>query len=559
VPRRASFAHPSLADLERQLSFAPPAAVRRRMLAAERLAGELDPALAYPLDFVVFRLTGFRPDAGDSVLVPGELLREDLAALVVRASERLDLAADERPGGAVPVAELARELGVDERSLRRWRGEGLLFHRVRLPDGRRRLAVYREALERFRAREGTRLERAARFSRIDPAARAEILARLRALVDAGLTPNLAAKRVAGEIGRSHEAVRLVASRFFAGRGRRAKTPRERILCGRALARGVPAARVAARLGIREATVRRRADEWRAGRLAGLRLAWIDYPTFGRPDAAGTILAPQAVREGLAPTLPEEATAILAAAADAAPTNARGRERERREAEEEAMLAAYHFLVWRAARTVEGFRERPAGRLERGALDAIETDLRWAARLARRLVERLLPTALARLRLGLGRDPATLGAEELRQALPTLVARIVEAIGSVDVTRERHLVAKVTFATDRLVATRFAGRAGPARAAARHPPGSVPLPGLFRNLVPWEALAPDALGDGRFDATRLADLSEADRALLARRHGLDGGPPATVADLARTLRQPLGRLAGRLVELERGVRQARAMS
>ena len=546
MPRRATFAHPSFADLDRQLAFAPLAAVRRRMEAAERLVCEIDPAVEYPLDFVTFRLTGFRPEGtGSPVAVAGELLREDLATLVLRASERLELRADEREGGAVPVLELARELGVDERSLRRWRGQGLLFHRVRLDDGRSRVAVFRETLARFRGREGGRVERAGGFSRIDPANRGRIVERLRELVAAGETVNLAAKRVAAEFGRSHEAVRLVAGRTLGLKAARDRTPRDRALCGRALRFGVPAAQVAARLGLPESTVRRRGDEWRAARLGGLRLAWIEYPTFARPDADETILAPAAVKKDLAPALPEEATAILALAA-AEPSSPRGRPRTGASADE-SMLAAFHFLVRRASRSIGTLR--PTGRrLDRVGLDRAETDLRWAARLLRRLVERSLPAALVRLRQGLGRDPATLPADEIRNLLSAVVARISESVATVEIARGQSLAAKVNLAIDRLVATRGAARA--ARAAARHPPGSLPMPGLFRTLVPWEA---EALG-AWVDAGRLAGLDAKPRRLLARRHGLDGGPPAMLAELARETREPLGRLVGRLAEAERAARR-----
>jgi hypothetical protein len=77
-----------------------------------------------------------------------------------------------------------------------------------------------------------------------------------------------------------------------------------------------------------------------------------------------------------------------------------------------------------------------------------------------------------------------------------------------------------------------------------------MPGLFRTLVPWEA---EALG-AWVDAGRLAGLDAKPRRLLARRHGLDGGPPAMLAELACEIREPLGRLVGRLAEAERAARR-----
>jgi hypothetical protein len=213
-----------------------------------------------------------------------------------------------------------------------------------------------------------------------------------------------------------------------------------------------------------------------------------------------------------------------------------------------MLAAYHLLVRRASRSIAAL-EATGHRLDRTALDRAETDLRWAARLLRRLVERLIPAAVVRLRQGLGRDPATLPADEIRALVAATVARISESIATVEIARGQSLAAKVNLAIDRLVATRGIGRA--ARAAARHPPGSLPMPGLFREIASW---LPDLLGPWP-DGARLARLDPGERSLLARRHGLDGGPPATLVELARDAREPLGRLVGRLAEAERAARRS----
>jgi hypothetical protein len=252
-----------------------------------------------------------------------------------------------------------------------------------------------------------------------------------------------------------------------------------------------------------------------------------------------------VRSGLAPTLPEEATAIVAAAAEAGSSRRRARDDDA----DESMLAAFHLLVRRASQGIHRL-EDSARRLDRAAIDRIETDLRWASRLMRKLVERSLPAALVRIRQGIGRDPATLSADEIRGLLSSLVPQVVEAIGSVEVARGQRLAAKVTLATDRLVAKRFAGRGPTSRAAAKHASGSVPIEGLFRDLVPWEELV---LGPWR-DASRLDRLDPASRRLLARRHGLGDLPPATIAELARDAREPRGRMTGRLVEAEREARR-----
>src|SRR5437762_6337485 len=57
----AKFRIDTLDDLARQLTFSPHAARVAQIAAAEALLHTLDPAKAYPLDYVIFRITGYHP------------------------------------------------------------------------------------------------------------------------------------------------------------------------------------------------------------------------------------------------------------------------------------------------------------------------------------------------------------------------------------------------------------------------------------------------------------------------------------------------------------------
>src|SRR5688572_15617995 len=73
---------PALAEIARRLRYVPPKAARRQLEAAEGIAGDLDPAATYPEDWVVFRLTGYRPEIAEPALIAGERLIADLSPLV---------------------------------------------------------------------------------------------------------------------------------------------------------------------------------------------------------------------------------------------------------------------------------------------------------------------------------------------------------------------------------------------------------------------------------------------------------------------------------------------
>lgn len=544
------------------MAFAPPDALRRQMEAAERLVHEIEDAATYPFEFVMWKLTGFRQDEGAIKPLPGRLLRGDLVTFVLHLSERVLMTHQERPGGAIALSDLAGELGVAEKTLRRWRDRGLVAHRIELPDGRVRVGVFRESLARFTSRHRELVGDAATFSRLGGAAESAALARIAELVHSGQTPNLAAKRVATEIGRSHETIRQLLLRASppsgrAGEGGPARGLRgdrasrrsldrrswDRRLAYRAWRFGIAVERVAETVGGSADAVRRRIDGVRAERLRALRLAWVEFPTFERSDAAETILASAAARNDLAPALdPTDAMALLAAFKRERAMVAVSVHSDDRD--EEAALAAFNFLKRDARRRIVGLGKAPA----RSEIDRIETNLRWALRLKRRLVERLLPLAMLRAEQATGsvdRRPA----EEVRSLLERIRRLLSEVIEAVDPGKRQSLRRLAALDIDRMLAQHPPTRGS--LAAVRREPGAMALPDLFEGLVVWEEL----LDPFRRLRPIVSRLPESDARLLARRFGWDGGPPATLEELATAERTTVARITKRLVSAERALRGA----
>jgi hypothetical protein len=96
----AKFRLEALADLARQLSFTPQHTRAAQINSAEILLHDLDPQKAYPIDFVVFRITGYQPKTdGNSDLLTGLALQHDLGLLIEQVSDglHLDAAATHEP------------------------------------------------------------------------------------------------------------------------------------------------------------------------------------------------------------------------------------------------------------------------------------------------------------------------------------------------------------------------------------------------------------------------------------------------------------------------------
>lgn len=531
------------------------------MEAAERLAHEITDDATYPFDFVLWRITSFRASDADLTAIAGGVLRGDLATFVLHVSERIELTHDERPGGAVAIADFARELGVTEKTLRRWRTRGLLVHRILLADGRSRVAVFRAEGERFAARHAELVHEARDFSRMDDATERSAIARVRSLVADGRTANLAAKQVAAELGRSHETIRQLLLRTpgeLPVARRAAPTSRERTsrrsldrvawartLAYRAWRFGVPVERLAEAGGTTVDAVRRRIDAVRADRLRALRLAWIEFPTFERPDARETLLGSAAARSDLVARCdPGDVIALLRGITADRAAATRG------ESAEEAMAAAYSFLKRNARRGIVELGRAP----DRGALDRIETDLRWAIRIKRRLVERLLGPALLRVEQTLGVSLERRPVEEIRTLLSRCVDLVSEVVESVDPTKRQSPRRLVSLDADRMLAHMLVQHAAPtraSRASARHEVGAVAMSGLFTRLTPWTETV-DLLARGeRLTAT----LDAQQRSLLERRYGWSGGPPLTLEELAAEERTTVGRITPRVLVAERALRAA----
>lgn len=514
------------------------------MDAAEALLGDLESDGLYPDDFVVFRVTGYRPEGETSPADArrGEELRRDLAVLVRRLSEAIDLRVAETGREAIPIEEVAGRLGVSTRTVQRWRGRGLVVHAVRdeaAPESRRarRLVCFADALARFRAREGGLVARARAFSRVDAAQAETLIEEARRLAAEGVGLAEVARRLARSSGRAVPTIRAIVRRH----DRRSEEPifgahgplseRDLRTIERAFALGVRSGLIARRYGRTAQTIRRVADERLAARLRAAAPRWIAMPSLDYPDAEAVLLAAPALGQ-LPPTPPATADAValavrLAEAPDPEETTAT------------ALAAALNLLKRRAARELEaGGRRIAHGRLDRAA-----ADLRHASKVKRGIVALALPVAARRIEQFLHRPIPAVPAEELVTLLRLALATASEVVDRFDPAAGHRLARLLAWETDRALAGRPEGSSR--RAAARHAPGAVRLVGGLRRAHPWD----DWLDLPPSLEARLGDLPAAEAALLRRHHGLGAAPPETAA--------AIGRATGRrAAQVTRDLRRAR---
>lgn len=544
----------ALAELDRQLRYQPAEAARRQLLAAEALVRELAADdvddRVFPEDWVIARITGYRPELETPALIVGRALVADLVALVERLSVAAGVTVESLLGptthhsngepAAPPHAWLTPEQvcarwRISRKTLDRYRRRGLIARRAVRHDARHRLFFAEPDVARFEERHHPALARAASFERIDPQTEQRILRRAaRYRAEFGCTLNQAAQRLARRFGRSHEAVRQLLARHDAGADhpifaeRGPLTEREGRILERAHRRSVPMQRLTQRYGRTRTAIHRAILITRARMLLDLDLDGPRSPDFVRPDARARLLQPAAVREQLGRPLPRTLADLLEQAdAGARPPSPRI---------ESARAAAIWFLRAQAADRLATLDPAAPTAAE---LDRIETDLRWASRLRAELLRDQLPTMLRSLAALLDRPLTTLPTHAAAELLRLALVALSEATGRHDPFRGGRLAAPVGLAINREVSqwlrargARWAKPAGAGLATPRSDPADILLPDLATRLDPWQRwLEPDAR-----ILRALHTLDPSARDLLTTRFGWDG-PPQTLEELARNCHLP----------------------
>ena len=513
MPRAAAFTSGVLEELLRQLEYAPRETHLRQMDAAEQLLDDLQPDRLYPEDFITYRITGYRSDLpGHRTSVVGEALQRDLVTFIQSLSWTVDLPRRQPRGTAINLDDLASRLGVSRRTLQRCRGDGLVLHYVRQEDGQRRLACYPDALDRYLSHSAARIASAAGFSRITPEQRDLIIGRAKASAADGVSLNETARRIAVDIGRSHEAIRRVLRAEDRSSGQPIfqehgpLTIRDAVLIERARDRDVSMARLAIRFNKSVSALHRSLLRSRRSRLSTLPLVWRD----GDGAASSFDGLP-----GVCVDLPHHACldeSILLSADT------------RREPDAVRVgidCRAWGMLCSDAAKGIAVLQDGVT--VEQ--VDMVETLLRHAAMLHLRMVLECLPALLDRVEGHVRSSISGLPPRERAAVLQLVVDLIDQAVVEQGIDGGESIPGKAIDSLERTL-ERGGIPVRPRRATGRYLDASSGLLAMLRECIPWSWLVPSS---GRYQ--RLADLDPALRSLHVERYGFEGDAPRTLEAMA----------------------------
>ncbi len=269
--------------------------------AAEALAQIVDPSREYPSEFVVYRLTGFRPPRTNlpSQRMPGKSLHADLLGLMLDICDSFELRTSDYPEAVYDTLALASRFHVSTKTIQRWRWRGLSARRLVFPDGRRRLAFIESSIQWFVRERKSQVLRSMRFTQMTAAERNDIVHRARRMAQfTHCCLNDVARRLAARTGRAVETIRYTIRKHDAEQPDEAVFPylfaplgqQEKNVIYRCFLRGVPVPVLAHRYHRTRGSIYRVINEMRAHQLLQRPIDCIYNPQFDLPNADEIVFA-----------------------------------------------------------------------------------------------------------------------------------------------------------------------------------------------------------------------------------------------------------------------------
>lgn len=557
MPRLSTIETPALLALIDQLRFSGHGAILRQIDRIEILAGELDPTFAYPLHFIMQRITSYRADAPATgplaAIVPGDALFADLSALVEHLCAQIHLSEADLPLGCVNIEALAQRWRVTRRTIERYRRRGLIARRVHDEQHQVRLAFTPAAVSAFEANHAALLHDAARFTKITPEEARTLRARaLRYQQKLGWSSTMIAGRLAAKFNRSRSAVRQVILRppdpaaardepMLAVRPQLSDAQRSDLLS--AWDQGERTSTIAKRFNIAATSVSRLVAERQVRAMQASLRAWAEaLPAPADGQHPGPL---PAATHGLtletAPTWPSDLSALLAAAERARPLPP---------SVERACCAAALSVPKQTLAAIDALRGRSPTLTQ---ADAWATSLRCALAQRRAVALSLLGVALRACNERLSQPMEELPPAHAIEAYRAMIATVSDALDRFALGYGQRAAGQVTQHIARQLAA--APRAVEPRPLARAR-SLTRLPDGDALLAPWSAplglpgpLREQLIGqlDGRSPAPEGVEPAMA-RA-IAKRFGLSGSQPGTIAETAAGL----GVTSRAVLEAERRLR------
>ena len=293
--------HPVLRDFFDQLRFAPIPQKKKQLTASEHLLMILDAEREYPFDFIVYRITGYRPpEKPEQHLISGRDLMPDMRVWIARLSAELHLDASEQDEPIFTVEQLAARFAVSTKTIRRWQKRGLTGKIYIFEDGRKRMGFTQSTVDLFTKDHDELVRQAGQFTLLTAQQREQIASLAKELTGQKdyKTQNELVLEIAGQVHRARQTVRAVlddlSQRQTASpampqsRGR--MSSKEAVKLYKMSQQNVSVKKLMELFGRSRSSIYRIINQQLAKELFSQKIEFVPNEAFSNPDAEQTILS-----------------------------------------------------------------------------------------------------------------------------------------------------------------------------------------------------------------------------------------------------------------------------
>jgi len=390
-----NYKHESLRQLaDQQVRFAPPPRRLEQLKRAEQLLTEIDPAKAYPYQFICYRVTEFRSDANAGLLFPGEDVIHDLGLWINELAVSLPaIPVEEVHEPVLMIEEFSKKLNVTTKTINRWRKRGLIGIPV-VCNGRRQMGFIPSLVDPFLAANKDLIEKGGKFTQLTQEEKDDILRRAQRFARLGLgSLSEVSRRIARRLGRSTETVRYTIKNFDREHPEQALFPdvtgpldaSAKQVIYNSYRRGMDVDTLAKNFQRNRSSMYRVLSEIRAQRLLEHPIEYIYHESFDDPTQAAAIMGPMPEAEAF-----EDSRRRLRIPKDAPPELISNYQMPLLTKEQEQHLfRKMNFLKYRSAKMLEEMT-LPSGlinyaKLRVETLDQIEASLKEANQVKETLI------------------------------------------------------------------------------------------------------------------------------------------------------------------------------
>ena len=291
-----------------ELRFTPKRQKLKQLLAAIELIEIIESEKDYPLDFICYRITDYRPKTDFSdIVIGGEELIEDLRVVIAKLSNQVEMSMADYGQQVYSTVKLAEKFSVSTKTIQRWRKRGLGGWTFVFPDGQKRIGIPQSCLDKFIRNNPDVTKRRGQFTKLSQTEKQHILD---LAVKYGPSSDLSRHRIylkiAGQTGRAIETIRYTIVAYeernpdvkLFKKPAGAIHPKEAAHIYKLYRQGTPAKELMARFHRSRSSIYRIINVRRARQLQQMKIEYIDSSEFLEEKSEETILAESKVLTSL---------------------------------------------------------------------------------------------------------------------------------------------------------------------------------------------------------------------------------------------------------------------